>query len=77
MSLVPDFALTVAQIQQQCMVKARREYETVVQEANLQLTHARAIIEQQDRDKLELKQFLTAKLQEVCISVDVILSYNK
>ena len=48
------------------MVEARREYENVIQEANLQLTRARAIIEQHDRDKLELKQLLAAKLQEVC-----------
>ena len=66
MNLSPDI---VAQIQQQCMLEARREYETVVQEANLQLAHARTIIEQRDKDQLELQQLLTTKLYEVCLNM--------
>ena len=66
MNLSPDI---VTQIQQHCMLEARREYETVVQEANTQLAHARAIIEQQERDKSELQQFLATKLHQVCLNM--------
>ena len=68
MNLSPD---TVVQIQQQCMLEARMEYETVIQEANLQLVHTRNIIEQRERDKLELQQLLTTKLHEVCLDMHI------
>ena len=66
MNLPPDI---VTQIQQHCMLEAKREYETAVQEANSQLAHASDIIEQQERDKLELQQFLATKLHEVCLNM--------
>ena len=63
-----DSQLTfVAHIQQQCMLEARREYEALVEQANMQLAHMQAIIEQLNKDKVELQHLLTSKLHEVCL----------
>ena len=57
----------VAQIQQQCMLEARREYDDLVQQANMQLAHMRAINEQLTQDKSELYQFLKTKVDEILL----------
>ena len=57
----------IAHIQQQCMLEARREYEALVEQANLGLAHMQAIIEQLNKDKDELQHLLTSKLHEVCL----------
>ena len=76
MNLSPEFAEVMARIQQQCILAARREYESFVQEAksqlahaNSQLAHASDIIEQRDKDNLELQQSLTTKVHEVCLNM--------
>lgn len=65
MNLSQDYAQLVAQIQQECMLEARRQYEGLVTQ---ELLHRQAIIEQLEKDKLELYQFLCNKLHEVCLN---------
>lgn len=55
-------AQIVAQIEQQCMLQARRECEALVEQ---QLGHAEAVIDQLGKDKTELHQLLVKQLQEV------------
>lgn len=73
MNLSTDNAEIVAQIQQQCMQEARREYEATVQDTDLQLQHLQAIIVQRTKDNAEVKQLLSAKLHEVCLYTYVYL----
>ena len=57
----------VAQIQQQCMLEARRECEAFVQQATMQLAHMQAVNEQLIRDKSELFQLLKTKVDEILL----------
>ena len=57
----------VAQIQQQCMLEARGEYEDLVQQASVQLAHMQAINEQLTQDKSELFQLLKSKVDEILL----------
>ena len=69
MNLSPE---VVAQIQQQCMLEARKEYDNLVQQANMQLAHMRAINKQLIHDKSELFRLLKTKVDEILLKESLV-----